>query len=129
MKSGSLVDPLALHASGREAEEDAAAFLERSGYSVLARNVRVGMLEIDLVARLGPVVAIIEVRRRGAGAWVKAFSSVDPAKQKRVRRAGERLWNRFYKRDRTIERMRFDIVAVSYDDAGVASCEHVTAAF
>lgn len=116
-------------ALGRRAEEAAAAHLEASGFSVLGRNVRVGRLEIDLIVRDGPVIVVVEVRTRGGGAWVRALDSVDHGKRTRVRRAGEALWRRRYKSDRTLERMRFDIVSVTFDDEGRATCEHVTAAF
>jgi putative endonuclease len=50
---------------GRAGEEIAAAALERSGWSILARNHRLAGLEIDLLARdlAGRLVAV-EVRRR-----------------------------------------------------------------
>jgi Holliday junction resolvase-like predicted endonuclease len=50
---------------GREAEALAARSLVRSGWVILARNLRLGQLEVDLLARdpRGSLVAI-EVRRR-----------------------------------------------------------------
>lgn len=116
---------LALGAFG---ERMAAGFLEEAGFVILGRNVRVGRLEIDLVARDGPVIAVVEVRVRGPGAWVGPLTSVDPKKRLRVRRAGELLWQRYFKKDPTIERMRFDIVGITIDD-GAPRFEHVRAAF
>lgn len=124
-----MIDPRAPQAAGREAEEAAASYFEASGFSVVGRNIRVGNLEVDLVLREGDVVVIVEVRMRGPGAWVKALASVDREKQKRLRRAGERLWQRVYKKDATVERMRFDIVAVAFDEGGRPTFEHVRAAF
>jgi putative endonuclease len=50
---------------GRAGEEIAAAALERSGWSILARNHRLAGLEIDLLARdLGGRLVAVEVRRR-----------------------------------------------------------------
>lgn len=50
---------------GREAEAMAARSLSRSGWMILSRNLRIGRLEVDLLARdpRGSLVAI-EVRRR-----------------------------------------------------------------
>jgi Holliday junction resolvase-like predicted endonuclease len=50
---------------GREAEALAARSLARSGWVILSRNLRLGRLEVDLLARdpRGSLVAI-EVRRR-----------------------------------------------------------------
>jgi putative endonuclease len=58
------------HVLGRKAEDVAVSRLLDDGYVILGRNVRVSRLEIDVIARLGPVVAIVEVRCRGEGAWV-----------------------------------------------------------
>ena len=119
------VNPGAVGALG---ERWAAGFFEEAGYVVLGRNVRVGRLEIDLVVREGPVIAVVEVRVRGATAWVGPLSSVDRKKQLRVRRAGELLWQRDFKKDGTVERMRFDILGITIVDDR-PTFEHVRAAF
>jgi putative endonuclease len=53
--------------AGREAEALAARSLARVGWAILSRNLRLGNLEVDLLARdpRGSLVAI-EVRRRGS---------------------------------------------------------------
>lgn len=53
--------------AGREAEALAARSLARAGWAILSRNLRLGHLEVDLLARdpRGSLVAI-EVRRRGS---------------------------------------------------------------
>ncbi len=104
-------------------------FLRREGYDVVATNLRLGRLEIDVVARLGPVIAVVEVRSRGAGAWTSGFGSVDWKKRRRVRRAGERLWQRRYKHDSTVERMRFDVASVTWSSPGKAEIDYAIAAF
>ena len=51
--------------TGRMAEELAARSLTRSGWVILSRNLRIGRLEIDLLARdLGGELVAVEVRRR-----------------------------------------------------------------
>ncbi|MBL9024190.1 MAG: YraN family protein [Myxococcales bacterium] len=119
----------ASHVLGKRAEEAAVAALLNDGYVILGRNVRVSRLEIDIVARLGPVVVIVEVRTRGAGAWIKALDSLDWKKRARVRKAGEVLWRKRFKSDLTLERMRFDVVAVTFDDRDQPHVEHLKAAF
>jgi putative endonuclease len=39
-----------------------AAWLAGQGYDIVATNLRLGALEIDVVARKGPVIAVVEVR-------------------------------------------------------------------
>lgn len=82
-----------------------------------------------MVARLGETALVVEVRSRGGGAWTSAFGSVDAKKRARVRRAGERLWDRSLKHDPRIQRLRFDTASVSFDSEGVARIEYVAAAF
>lgn len=105
-----------------------ARWLERHGFSIVATNLRVGRLEIDLVARRGPLIAVVEVRTRGATAWTTGFGSVDRTKRLRLRRAGERLWQRRYKRDPTAERLRFDVASVNLS-LDPPTVEYAVAAF
>lgn len=53
------------------------------GMRVLARNVRVGRIEIDLVAADGDDVVFVEVRTR-RGATNMAAESLNPAKLRRM---------------------------------------------
>ena len=116
-------------ALGDRAERAAAAWLVARGLDLVASNVRVGRLEIDLVLRDGPVIVFVEVRTRGPGAWTSALASVDARKRARVRAAGERLWRDRFARDATIDRVRFDVAAVELLPDGGANVEHIRAAF
>ncbi len=113
---------------GGRAEAAVAEYLERRGYQIVAKNLRLGRLELDIVARQGGVVAVVEVRTRGAGAWTTAFGSIDAKKRERIRRAGQRLWQRRYRNDSSVERLRFDAAAVHFKDTG-PEVEYVMAAF
>ncbi|WP_438043580.1 YraN family protein [Sorangium sp. So ce128] len=105
------------------------AHLAAQGVEIVARNARVGRLEIDVIARDGPVIVIIEVRTRGPGSYVRALDSIDASKRARVRRAGERLWRATFSRVRGVERMRFDAASVTFLPSGEASVEIIKAAF
>jgi len=113
------------HQRGRWAEERAAQALLQSGYRVVDRNVRVGSLELDIVARDGPTIVVVEVRCRGAGAWTRPLSSVDRTKQERIGRAAGVLWASRWSHWRGVERVRFDVITV--DPGG--RVDHVRAAF
>ncbi|HTU56923.1 MAG TPA: YraN family protein, partial [Polyangiales bacterium] len=93
-----------------------------------ARNLHVGRDELDLVARQGPLVVIVEVRTRGAGAFTSAFGSISAGKRLRLRRAGARLWDRELRYDASIERLRFDAASVQFVD-GTPHIEYAVAAF
>jgi putative endonuclease len=120
---------LSTHAIGSRAEDAAAQYLSDCGLLVLGRNVRVGRIEIDLVVRDGPVIALVEVRTRGPGSWVRSLDSIDARKRARLRSAGERLWRDRFVRDSSVERIRFDAASVTFQENGQATVEHIKAAW
>jgi putative endonuclease len=113
---------------GARAEALVVAWLVEQGYEIVATNLRIGALEIDVVARLGPVVAVVEVRTRGPTARTSGMGSITRLKRERLRRVGERLWQRRYRRDTSVERLRFDVASVRLDSEP-PSIEYVVAAF
>jgi putative endonuclease len=113
---------------GRRAEDAVAHYLLEHGAQIVARNLRLGMLEIDVVARLDRLVLVVEVRFRSAQSWTSGFSSIDGKKRTRIRRAGERLWNRRYRNDPTVDRLRFDAASVTFLN-DVPNIEYMSGAF
>jgi putative endonuclease len=102
-------------AIGQRAEDAVAAHLEAQGFVILFRNLRLGALEIDLVARRGPLVAIVEVRARGRGSFTGPFASITPKKRGTLVRAAERLWSGTLRGMQDVERVRIDVAAVTID--------------
>jgi putative endonuclease len=109
---------------GRRAEQAVVGYLLRHGYVILDRNVRVGHLEVDIIARIGSVVALVEVRHRGPTAWQSAFESIDGPKRERLRRAAEQLWRERFEQDVTVERIRLDVASVDFTPEGLV-VDHV----
>jgi len=102
-------------AAGRLGEALAASYLTLAGYRILARNLRVGHREIDLVVRRGDLVCLVEVRLRRRGSWVPAVQSLDPAKQRHLRRAAGEIARAFPARA-----WRHDLVAIDWQkDSGL----------
>lgn len=110
------------------AERAVAGWLVRHGFELVATNLHIGRLELDVVARRGPLVVVVEVRTRGTSAWTSGFGSIDMKKRRMIRRAGERLWQRRYRNDESVEQLRFDAASVTFAD-GTARVEYVPAAF
>lgn len=81
-----------------------------------------------MVARLDDVIAVVEVRSRSASAWTSGFGSLDGRKRYRIRLAGLRLWQRRYRHDASVKRLRFDAASVVFGPNG-AEIEYVEAAF
>lgn len=95
---------------------------------MLAANLRVNYLEIDLLIQDGRTLALVEVRTRGRSSWTTALGSVDGWKRTRLKRAGERLWRREYKYRSDFDHVRFDVAAVTWTD-GQPQVEYIRAAF
>ncbi len=121
-------DPPEATRPGQAAERLVAEYLGSQGFTIEARNLRLGHLEIDIVARCGDLIVVVEVRERGPEAWTTGFGSIRHTKRQRIRRAGERLWRRRYRRDPTVARLRFDAASVVQGPDGPA-VEYVIAAF
>jgi putative endonuclease len=112
---------------GRRAELAVVDYLVVRGFSILGQNVRLGSLELDIVARQGRLVAVVEVRTRGAGALQGAFESIGATKRARLRKAVERLWREKLQAMSDVERVRIDAAAVTFE-GGVTSVEYVEGA-
>jgi putative endonuclease len=69
---------------GREAEIQAAAYLENRGLRLLERNFRVRGGEIDLVMRDGNAVVFVEVRLRSRADFGGAGASITATKRRRI---------------------------------------------
>jgi putative endonuclease len=100
---------------GRRAEDAVAVYLEARGFAIVARNMRLGSLEIDLVARQGPLVAIVEVRARGPGSFTGPFASITWKKRGTLLRAAERLWREKLRGMPDVRRVRIDVAGVTFD--------------
>lgn len=103
-------------ADGRRAELAVADYLFARGFGILGRNVRLGSLELDIVARRRALVVIVEVRTRGKGAYLRAFESIDGPKRARLVRAAELLWRARFAALTTVERLRIDVAAVTFGE-------------
>jgi len=112
---------------GRRAEQVVADYLVARGFSILATNLRVGRLEIDLVAQRGDLAVMVEVRTRGRTAFEGALASIAGKKRARIIAAAERLWSERLAAAPGIDRMRIDVAAVSFD-GGIASVEYIEGA-
>ena len=99
---------------GRRAELAVADCLFALGFDLLARNLRLGHLELDVVARKGSLLVVTEVRTRGPGSYLGPFESVSPLKRARVVTAVDRLWRRRRSWMTGVERVRIDVAAVSF---------------
>jgi putative endonuclease len=106
----------------RQAERAVADLLTDSGFEIVGTNLRLGYLELDVVARRRDLIVVVEVRARGHGAWTTGFGSIDHAKRRRIRWAAERLWRKRYRSDPSVSRLRIDAAAVLFNESGMSIC-------
>lgn len=100
---------------GRQAELAVADYLFVLGFELLARNLRLGHLELDVVARKGPLLVVTEVRTRGRTSYQRALESVSSRKRARILTAVDRLWRRRQNSwMQGVERVRLDAAAVTF---------------
>jgi putative endonuclease len=78
-------------ARGDDAENLAAAFLQRAGLTLVERNYRCRFGEIDLIAREGTTLVFVEVRMRSSERFGGAAASITAAKRMKLLRTA-----RFY---------------------------------
>lgn len=95
--------------SGRRAEELVALWLMIRGYRILGFRLRTPQGEIDILARKGNVVAVVEVKRRADLAT--AIDAVTWRQRERLRRAAESLTAR--RPDLAGLPIRLDLIALA----------------
>ena len=93
---------------GRRGETLAAWWLRLHGWRIVAQRLRLGVGEVDLVARRGRTVAFVEVKWRATSAELDL--AIDQRRLQRVARAAEALAPRFV---RNGEDIRIDVLLLA----------------
>jgi len=99
---------------GRRGEDLAAQHLAAQGYEIVVRNWRCEHGELDLVARDGDCLALVEVRARRGRALGTPEESITPAKQAKLI---DLAWAYVQENDWQ-GGWRIDVVAVELDRRG-----------
>ena len=100
------------HTRGRAGEALAIAYLELAGCRLIARNLKLGGVEVDALATDGPTQVVVEVKYRGRSDYGGAAAAVDAAKRARLVRAARAL------QLAGARRVRIDVVAVDLSPEG-----------
>ena len=99
---------------GNRYEDLACERLENEGMKIIARNYRVRIGEIDIIAKDGNELVFIEVKYRKNRSYGGAEYAISPAKQKVIRRVAE--WYMKQHRIRPDSFCRFDAVLIDGED-------------
>ena len=107
-RTGNLPAHLAI---GIEGEDAVLFYLQRKGYTVVARRWSSGDVpgDVDLIAWNGPMLCFIEVKTRTREDFGRPFAAVDREKRKRISR-GALAWLRMLENPDIL--FRFDVVEV-----------------
>jgi len=105
---------------GKEGESIAIEYLLSKGYKILEKNFRTKFGEIDIIAKEGEYIVIIEVKRRISDSFGSPELSVNPKKQEKLKKLAL-LYLHKLGREHPV---RFDVIAIMDKDI-----EHIENAF
>ena len=111
---------------GRRGEQAAGAYLERIGFLILDTNWRTKAGEVDIVARDGDTLVMVEVKTRRSFSAGTPEEAVSPTKQKRLGRLAREYLQRLGDEP---EEVRFDVVSIYVLGDDRALLRHHRAAF
>jgi putative endonuclease len=96
---------------GRRAETLAALWLMARGWRIVARRRRMPMIEVDIVARRGPILAVVEVKQRPT--LEAALAALTPMAAARLQAAAAQLAAEASHRGATAVAARVDLIALA----------------
>ncbi len=116
---------------GAAAEQIAARRLASAGWEIVARNVRTRYGELDIVALDSGVLVFVEVKAGTVGTArgpERPAFAVGPRKQRQVRRLAA-AYLAEHPPLPSFDRIRFDVIGISFAAGQIADYEHIRAAF
>ena len=105
---------------GRLGEQIAGSYLELAGFELVGRNVRLGRLEIDLVARRDGLLCFVEVRLRRHSGFGGAAETIDWRKRRHLRQGA-----RAYLQQNPAGRCRFDLITIDWQPGEGLRLQHL----
>ncbi len=106
---------------GRSGEQLAVEHLTTEGYTILDRNWRCSIGEIDIVARQGSTTVVVEVKTRSGVGFGHPLDAVTPRKLARLRRLAG-AW--CAETGVTVHTLRIDVIGVIASRDGIV-IDHV----
>ena len=109
---------------GKQAEDQAAEYLQRKGNKIYFRNYRFGRFEVDIVCEYKDQIIIVEVKALSSLGIKKPYESVSKIKQRRIVKVADHLLYRYFPG----RECRFDIVSIFLNNKE-GKIAHITDAF
>lgn len=109
---------------GKQAEQQAAEYLEAQGFTIRHLNWQQGQKELDIVAECGGMLHVVEVRSLSSTAVMQPYQSITRQKQRNV------IWaaNAYIEKFELDMEVQFDIVSLVRTPNGI-SIEYIPNAF
>lgn len=112
---------------GNQGEQAAADYLQQHGYRICARNFRVPVGEIDIIAEYQDTLVFVEVKTRRSLRFGSGAQAVSYHKQQKIIQTA-----RWFLRQRHLEERcccRFDVIEVYTGPQGSWDIHHLPGAF
>ena len=109
---------------GKKGEDIAAEYLQKKGYKIIERNWVSGKNEIDIIAKEGNFIVVVEVKARHSNFAGEPEMAVTLDKQRSLIRAA----NAYVRKMNYNEEVRFDIVSILIVN-GKEQINHIEDAF
>lgn len=109
---------------GKKGEELAVEYLLKKGYKIVARNYKYQKAEVDIIARKGNILSIIEVKTRSTPEFGNPQEFL---KAKQIQRLVKAVDHFVTDHNMDVE-VRFDIIAIIKNKSGT-KLEHLEDAF
>lgn len=111
--------------TGNAGEDAVCAYLQQQGCEILYRNFTVRGGEIDIIAKSGEFLLLVEVKTRRPGTLVSGAAAVDSKKQAHLIHAAQQ----YLLRNPCDLQPRFDVAEVEYSGTFVRHIDYLENAF
>ena len=100
--------------SGKKGEDLALSFLKKQGYSIIAKNYKTRLGEIDIIGKDKSCVSFVEVRSTNSRVFEAPEHTIDRRKQRQIAKAALSYIKRYSLEDKDC---RFDVVCIGGVDS------------
>lgn len=109
---------------GKQGELAAVSYLLNKGYKIIEQNWKFGKNEIDIIAKDGKYIVVVEVKTRNSNYFAEPETNVTRDKQRILVRAA----NAYVRYKHLNNEVRFDIIAILVSQDG-EQINHIVDAF
>ncbi len=107
---------------GKWGEDIAVAFLEKKGYEIIERDWKSGHHDLDIVAKEGSTLVVVEVKTRRN----RLFGNPEEAIDYKKRQSLQSAINHYVKSHHATRNLRFDIISIVGTIGSEPEIDHIT---